>query len=131
MNHFRYLFAWIVSLIATFGSLYFSEIKGYIPCTLCWYQRILMYPLVILLGIYLIKKDRDISIYILPFSLMGFLLATYHYSIQKFPIFHLSNPCPIGISCSGDYINWFNFITIPFLSLSAFLLITILVSKKR
>lgn len=119
------LIAWIASFIALCGSLYFSEIMGFTPCTLCWYQRILMYPLVALLGIAFYRNDKKIYIYILPLSILGMLLAGYHYTLQKFPIVSEFSICSDGIPCSGAYINWFGFITIPFMALVAFTIITL------
>lgn len=121
------LFAsWGVSLIATAGSLFFSEVLKYIPCDLCWYQRILMYPLVILLGVASAKKDYTISLYGLILSLIGGLISLYHYLIQKVPALNeLGSACGI-VPCNTDYINWFGFITIPFLALVAFTLISVL-----
>lgn len=118
--------AWGVSLIATAGSLFFSEVLKYIPCDLCWYQRILMYPLIILLGVASAKKDYKMSSYALILSLIGGCISLYHYLIQKVPALHeLGNACGI-VPCNTDYINWFGFITIPFLALVAFTLISIL-----
>lgn len=119
-------FAWIISIIAVTGSLYFSEIRGFIPCELCWYQRILMYPLVIILGIGFYKKDKHMSVYVLPLTVIGMGVALVHYLHQKTDLFQRAIQCTQGVSCSGQYINWFGFITIPFLSLVAFTLITIL-----
>lgn len=118
--------AWVVSSIATLGSLYFSEILGYIPCELCWYQRIFMYPLVLLLGIANCRRDRSIIYYALPLTVLGGSLSLVHYLIQKTPWFSRIGPCSEGVPCSGEYINWFVFITIPFLALLAFTLITLL-----
>ncbi len=77
--------AWVVSLAATGGSLYLSEILGYIPCKLCWFQRIFMYPEVILLGIASYKNDRRQAGYVLPLSIIGGLFSLYHYAEQKNP----------------------------------------------
>lgn len=118
--------AWVVSLIATGGSLFFSEVMKYIPCELCWYQRIFMYPLVILLGIAAARKDYGIATYALVLSIIGGGFSLYHYAIQKVPALgELGTACGI-IPCNTDYINWLGFITIPFLALIAFLAITIL-----
>jgi len=119
------LFAWIVSLVATLGSLYFSEIRGFIPCELCWYQRILMYPLVVILGIGFYKKDKLLPLYVLPFSIVGMAVGLLHYLHQKTGFFREAIQCTQGVPCSGQYINWLGFITIPFLSMTAFTLITI------
>lgn len=117
--------AWIVSLVATLGSLYFSEIRGFIPCELCWYQRILMYPLVVILGIGFYKKDRLLPLYVLPFSIVGMAVGLLHYLHQKTDFFKQAIQCTHGVPCSGQYINWLGFITIPFLSLVAFAIITV------
>ena len=121
-----YFSAWAISVIATLGSLYFSEILLFIPCELCWYQRILMYPLSIFMGVGVIRKDAHLSAYILPFSIIGMCVSLYHYLIQKVDFF-ASNSISCGIvPCTGQYINWFGFVTIPFLAFTAFTIITIL-----
>lgn len=116
--------SWATSFIATSGSLYFSEILKYEPCTLCWYQRIFMYPLVIILGVAIVKKDYKISIYSLILSIIGSFISTYHYLIQKVPYLSTTSTCG-RIPCTGDYLNWFDFITIPFLCLISFIIISI------
>lgn len=117
-------FALAVAWIATLGSLYLSEVKGFIPCTLCWYQRIAMYPLTIMIAIGILRRDAGVRKYVLPLSIIGMLVSAYHYLEQKtdlFPPF----PCQMGISCKADYLNWMGgVVTIPFLALMAFLLIT-------
>ncbi|MDX8367225.1 disulfide oxidoreductase [Cytobacillus sp. IB215665] len=119
-------FAWIVSLIATSGSLYFSEIKDFVPCELCWYQRILMYPLTLILGIATYQSDIDVKKFVLPMSFLGIVISLLHYIEQKVPGFGGIKPCVDGVPCSNEYINWLGFITIPFLSLITFILITLL-----
>lgn len=118
-------FAWAISIIATFGSLYFSEIKQYEPCELCWYQRILMYPFTVILGIAVMKKDYRISLYTMILAGIGALISTYHYLIQKVTFFTDHAAACGRVPCTGSYINWFGFITIPFLAGSAFILIFI------
>jgi disulfide bond formation protein DsbB len=118
--------ALLVAWVATLGSLYFSEIAGYIPCTLCWYQRILMYPLSLVLAVGLIRRDENLPLYVLPLSLLGLGFATYHYLLEKTDLFGASTVCQMGVSCVIPWINWFGFITIPFLSLIGFLLLTVL-----
>lgn len=118
--------AWIVAVTATLGSLYFSEIRGYIPCELCWYQRILMYPLSIILGIAAYTNETKLRKYVLTFSIIGGSISIFHYMEQKIPGFAAIKPCTSGVPCSAQYINWFGFVTIPFLALIAFILITIL-----
>lgn len=119
------LLAWVTAIIAMGGSLFFSEQMKFVPCTLCWYQRILMYPLVILLGLAFYRNDREIYKYILPISVIGVILSGYHYALQKIPTLSEFSACTSGVPCSGQYINWLGFVTIPFLSFTAFTIITI------
>jgi disulfide bond formation protein DsbB len=118
--------AWATSVLALAGSLYFSEVMKYEPCELCWYQRILMYPLVIFLGIAMIRKDASQWLYVLPLSVIGVCVSLYHYLIQKTSFFADSAPACGRVPCTGEYINYAGFITIPFLALIAFLSITMI-----
>lgn len=113
----------LVSLIATLGSLYFSEVRMYLPCEMCWYQRIIMYPIVLISFIGLIRNDLNSRIYVRAFSGIGIITSAYHYSLQKFSFIADSQPACTGVDCTVQYINWFGFITIPFLALIAFILI--------
>lgn len=123
--------AWGISLIATSGSLFFSEVLHYIPCELCWFQRILMYPLVILLGVASAKKDYNMSLYGLILSVIGGFISLYHYMIQKVPFMQeLGEACGI-VPCNTDYLNWLGFVTIPFLALVAFVSIALLLFMVR
>ncbi|ADU31248.1 disulfide oxidoreductase [Evansella cellulosilytica] len=120
------LLAWGIALIATLGSLYFSEIENFIPCELCWVQRIFMYPLAITLAIAAIKKDSKQAYYTLPISLIGLSFSIYHVMLERIPaLSETAEGCGI-IPCNYLYINWFGFITIPFLALIAFLSISII-----
>ncbi|MEK6875519.1 MAG: disulfide oxidoreductase [Nanoarchaeota archaeon] len=124
LNKNGLLFAFIVALIATCGSLFFSEIAGYIPCKLCWYQRIFMYPLPILLGMALLKKDNKISHYIIPLGIFGGIISIYHYSTQ---ILKNSAICSAESStCASRIFISYGYITIPIMALTAFALIIIL-----
>jgi disulfide bond formation protein DsbB len=118
-------FAWLVAVIATLGSLYFSEIRLFQPCVLCWYQRIAMYPLSLVLGIAAFTNDIKITKYVLPISVIGGLISLYHYLLEKVPGFATIKPCSQGVPCDVAWINWFGFITIPFLALTAFVMITV------
>ncbi|RUS53768.1 disulfide bond formation protein DsbB [Kurthia sp. 3B1D] len=119
------LFMWTVSLVATLGSLYFSEVQLYEPCKFCWFQRIFMYPLVLILGIAYIQRNVKIAATSAIFSVIGACIALYHYGIQKIPYLQ-DNAASCGlVPCTGQYINWLGFITIPFLSLTAFILIAV------
>ncbi|MGV3487329.1 MAG: disulfide oxidoreductase [Tuberibacillus sp.] len=116
-------FAWVVSLVATLGSLYFSEIAGFEPCKLCWFQRICMYPLTVFLGVACFRNDKKVPAYVLPLTIIGGLISILHISEQKLGLF--KGMCTVGVPCSGEYIHWFGFVTIPMLALTAFILITI------
>ncbi|GAE27690.1 disulfide bond formation protein B [Halalkalibacter wakoensis JCM 9140] len=119
------IIAWITSLVATLGSLYFSQVKMYEPCTLCWYQRIVIYPIVIIFVIGILKKDATVALYSAVFSFIGIGLSSYHYALQKIPFFTETAPACGRVPCTGQYINWFGFVTIPFLALTAFTIIFI------
>ncbi|OAB39826.1 disulfide oxidoreductase [Paenibacillus glacialis] len=115
--------AWVVSIVATCASLYLSEVLLFEPCRLCWFQRIFMYPQVILLGIASYKDDRKIISYVLPMSIIGGSISILHYLEQMVPSFAKVAPCSVGISCSSDPLHWFGFITVPLLALIAFVMI--------
>lgn len=119
------LFSFFVALIATLGSLFYSEIAGFEPCKLCWFQRIFMYPQVILLGIALWKKERALTIYnSIVLSIIGAVIAGYHYLLQIGVAPEL--PCSaVGYSaaCSQRFVLQFDYITIPIMTFTAFLLI--------
>lgn len=125
-NFETWLFSlWATSLVATVGSLFFSEVLGYEPCELCWYQRILMYPLVIIYGVALWKKKMDMAIPGLIMSGVGMLISIYHYSLQKIPALSSGDTCGL-VPCNAQYINVFGFVTIPFLAGTAFIIIFII-----
>lgn len=121
--------AWLIALVATLGSLYFSEIRGFVPCELCWYQRILMYPLAIILAVASFRNDEKVTAYTLPLTVLGMAVASFHYAMQWLPDLAGGGLCTGGVPCSGRYINWLGFITIPFLSLIAFTLITTILTR--
>lgn len=114
--------AFVVSLLAMVGSLMYSEVVGFEPCKLCWWQRIFMYPQVFILGLALWKKDLQAIYYSLLLSVIGALIAIYHYLIQTG--FFQSAPCSAtGVSCDKVYNFSYGYITIPMMALSAFVLI--------
>jgi len=115
----------IVALIATMGSLYYSEVRGFEPCTLCWYQRILMYPIVLISGVAIFQKNERIALTTAIFSLIGGSISLYHYAIQKMSFLSESAPACGLVPCTGQYVNYMGFITIPFLALIAFAIILI------
>jgi disulfide bond formation protein DsbB/mono/diheme cytochrome c family protein len=116
--------ALIVAWVATLGSLYFSEVLGYIPCELCWYQRIFMYPMALLIALGLLRYDTHLPHLVIPFTVIGGAISSYHYLLQKTDLFDSAATCQVGVPCSSAWINWFGFVTIPFLALVAFFLIT-------
>lgn len=119
-------FAFLVSLIATFGSLFFSEIMNFIPCSLCWYQRIFIYSLVFIFLINLLFPDDKMFKYAFPLVIIGWSISVYHNLLMFKIIPEELSPCVQGIPCSVDYLNWFGFITIPLLSFFAYTIILIL-----
>ncbi len=119
--------AFVQALAAMVGSLYFSEVVGIVPCVLCWYQRILMYPLVAILAVGIARKDKGLPFYVLPLSVPGFLIAFYQHLLQVGVISESLAPCTLGVSCVTKYWSLFDFITLPLLSAVAFALISIAV----
>ena len=113
----------LVVSIAILGSLFFSEVMEFIPCTMCWYQRIFMYPLVLIFLINLLYPDDKVFKYAFPVVVVGLLFAIYHNLLMFGIIPESAVPCTSGVPCSTEYINWFGFITIPFLSLASYLMI--------
>lgn len=118
------LFSFIVALIATAGSLIFSEVLKFEPCKLCWFQRIFMYPQVVILGLALSKKDKHIADYNILLSVIGAIIAAYHYFLQISAT--TSTTCSVigySTSCSETFAPTFGYITIPLMALTAFLMI--------
>lgn len=116
--------ALVTAVVATSGSLYASEVAQLPPCVLCWYQRIFMYPLVLIIAIGILKRDKVMPFYVLPLSILGGIIAFYHYLLQRGVIPDYIAPCSLGISCTTKYVEWLGFATIPFLSLMSFVVIT-------
>jgi len=117
---------WLLASVAALGSLFFSEVMGHLPCVLCWYQRICMYPLVLILPAGLFPYDRNVARYALPLSIAGFLFAIFHLLLVAGVIPDSIKPCVQGVPCTEVQIVWFGFLTIPLLSALSFLLITAL-----
>ncbi len=113
--------SFLIALIATLGSLYFSEVLGFPPCVLCWYQRICMYPLVGILFVGIWTNDTHYSRYAFPLIAIGTIIAIYHNLLYYGIIPDSITPCTQGISCTSKQIEWLGFITIPLLSLTGFL----------
>ena len=131
-NEFLPYAAWIFALVATVGSLFFSEVMQLPPCVLCWYQRIAMYPLVIVIGAGIILRDSRMKAYALPLCLTGLAISIYHNLLYYGILPESITPCTQGVSCTSRQIEWLGFITIPLLALVAFVGITLcLVFYKR
>lgn len=125
-------FAFLVALGASLGSLLYSEVLLYVPCKLCWYQRIFLFPQAILLGTALLKKDRKIIDYGIVLSAIGLLIAAYHYFLQITQISGL--PCAANAAeggCSSQLVLEFSYISIPVMSMTTFGLILIALCYTR
>jgi disulfide bond formation protein DsbB len=131
-HEYRIIFAgWVIATIATLGSLFFSNVMGFVPCSLCWFQRIFMYPLVFIFLVGLLKSDKNVFNHALPFVIIGWSIALYHNLIQLNVIPESASPCVQGVPCSAKYINWLGFITIPLMSFIAFSILAILIYSRR
>jgi len=123
--------ALIQAIVATLGSLYFSNVLMYPPCVLCWYQRICMFPLFIALIVGILNKDKYTHSFILPPALIGWVIAFYHNLLYYKIIPDDLAPCSTGVSCTTKFIEYFGFVTIPFLSFTAFTVILFLMIVRR
>jgi len=132
VSKYALLYSFIVALVATTGSLFFSDIAGFAPCILCWYQRILMYPNVLLLGIALRKKSTEIIDYVLSLTGLGAVLGFYHYS-QQFSHNPLLPCSTVGysVSCAEKFFTHFGYITIPLMSSTAFSMIFLMLLIRK
>src|SRR3990167_2961185 len=126
MTQYKLFFAWFIALIAMLSTLFASEILNWTVCPLCWYQRIAIYPLVILLGIAAYRNETVVIPYALPFPVIGFLFAVYQYCEQMIPGFAPIDFCKQGVDCSAIHLKLLGFITLPLLSALSCLLIFIL-----
>jgi disulfide bond formation protein DsbB len=118
--------AWLVASVSALGALFFSEIMQLPPCALCWYQRIFMFPLALILPIGLFPFDRRVARYALPLAVVGWLCAVFQMLLVAGVIPEKLEPCVQGIPCSETVIEWFGFVTIPLLSVTAFSAIIVL-----
>jgi disulfide bond formation protein DsbB len=112
--------AWLVASIATLAALFLGEVMGYTPCVLCWYQRIAMFPLVLILAAGLFPFDPRVVRYAFPLALVGWALALFHWGVASGLIPESITPCSQGVPCSVEQIVWFGFLTLPILSVLAF-----------
>ncbi len=119
--------AWMVALVATAGSLVYSEVIHFIPCRLCWYQRIAMYPLSVVLLVGAIRKEMVAKYYGLPLALGGLAISIWHYLIQINPALEGGSCDPVN-PCSARYVEMFGFVSIPFMAGAGFTLIAVLLT---
>jgi disulfide bond formation protein DsbB len=117
--------AWVIALVSTVGSLFFSEVMGLPPCALCWYQRVAVYPLVLVIGAGIVMRDGRMKYYALPLCLAGLAVSVYHNLLYYGVIPETLTPCSPGASCAERQIEWLGFITIPLMGLAAFLGLTL------
>lgn len=120
-----FVFIFFLSFCGMVGSLYFSEIKHFIPCVLCWYQRIALYPIVLISIIAYLHNDKKAIWYMLPLSVIGFGISVYQNLLVYNVIPEAIAPCQNGVSCTTKYIDILGFISIPLLSGLTFLAIII------
>ena len=119
--------AFAVALTSTAGSLYFSEVAGFPPCALCWYQRIAMYPLVLILGVAAARGDAGVIRYAGPLAAIGALVSIWHIGVERIPTLP-SGSCSLEVPCSTIWVEVLGFVTIPTMALAGFAaIITLLV----
>jgi disulfide bond formation protein DsbB len=123
--------AWFIALMSMVGSLFFSEVMLLPPCVLCWYQRIAIYPLVVIIGVGIILRDTRMKWYALPLAIIGLGIAIYHNLLYYGIIPEAITPCTEGVPCNAVQLEWLGFVTIPLMGLVAFLSITILLLLYR
>ena len=122
---------WLVASVSATGSLFFSYVMEFAPCVLCWYQRIFLFPLVIILAAGLFPVDKSVVKYALPLAIAGWLTAAYHNLLYAGIVPESIQPCSKGVSCTEEYIDLFGFLSIPMLSLLSFsTIITLLIILK-
>lgn len=117
--------AFLVASSAMLGSLYFSEVANFAPCKLCWFQRIAMYPLAIILLIAAIKKDRGVVKYAGSIAIIGLAISTYHYLLEWFPQLE-TNVCSVDVPCTAVWFREFGFMSLSLMAGSGFLAIIVL-----
>jgi disulfide bond formation protein DsbB len=121
--------AWLVSIVTTLGSLYYSEVAHYVPCELCWYQRICIYPFSVVLLIAAIRRDVSVWRYVLPVSVIGMGIAAYHTQLQAFP--EQRSFCSVLNPCTIRYVWEFGFVSLPFMALAALTFVALMMLLVR
>ena len=118
--------AWLIATSSALGALFLGEVMGFSPCVLCWYQRMFMFPLVLVLAAGLFPFDPKVVRYALPLALAGLAVAVFHLLLTAGVIPENMTPCVQGVPCAKVQIEWFGFITIPLLSATSFFVINLL-----
>jgi len=116
----------VLVFVATTGSLYFSKVLGWDPCIMCWYQRILMYPLVVIFGVGVLLEKDDIEDYAMPLALIGSGMSFYHYLVQRIEQFQSAGCSIAQVSCETQYTYYFDYITVPMMAFTVFLTVLLL-----
>jgi disulfide bond formation protein DsbB len=119
--------AWVVALVATVGSLMYSELFHFPPCRLCWFQRIAMYPLAIILLVGAIRREMAVKFYAVPIALIGLVISIYHNVLQFFPSLEGTSCDPL-VPCSARTIQMFGFMDLPFMAGAGFIVIAVLLT---
>lgn len=119
--------AWVVALVATVGSLMYSELFHYVPCRLCWFQRIAMYPLAIVLLVGAIRREATVKFYAIPVALIGLVISVYHNVLQFYPSLEGTSCDPL-VPCSARSIEMFGFMDLPFMAGAGFIVIAVLLA---
>ena len=124
---------WLLVSVSTTISLFFSTVLEYEPCVLCWYQRMCLFPMILILGVGLFPNfDKSVIKYSLPLAIAGGLTAFYHTLLYAGIIPESIQPCSKGVSCTEKYFELFGFVSIPMLSFIAFsTLVGLLLFLKR
>jgi disulfide bond formation protein DsbB len=123
--------ALFVAAISTAGSLYYSQVAHFVPCELCWYQRICMYPLAAILLVGVVRKDAAVRWYAAPFVVVGAPLSLYHWLVERVPAFAHTSSCSVTAPCTSPYFEELGWVTLAFMAMSAFLLIGALLVVDR
>ena len=123
--------AWMIALVTTLGSLYYSKVMEYVPCELCWYQRIAIYPFAVILGIAAWRRDAAIRVYAVPVLAIGMVVPVYHTWIQAYPPSDGTSFCTADAPCTTRYVWEFGFVSLPFMALAAMVAMTALLLVAR
>jgi disulfide bond formation protein DsbB len=119
-----------VAMVAMLGSLYFSEVAHFLPCKLCWYQRIAMYPTAIVLVLAVLRRDSSIRPYVTALCGIGAVISTYHILVERFPNLE-SSTCDPSNPCSLKWVEKFGYLTIPVMALTGFIAVISLLAAHR